>query len=298
MNAVSTFTKKLSRRSLARILSIDDTELVGRRTAAVRRDVERRFQLDLVGFLNGLRKQELEKLEPELDTRGSVGRLRFSLWRWAAQNEAGTEEYLGTILQPEPAVIAGRLVKVEPPRGEYPSAVAWPRPLPPVVGPPEIGGEPETKEELLERADRLVGVCLGGKRVDKGAFGNSVAAFLGLKEGCVPEPDWQGEIEVKTLPVVRDGNGFWRVKEDPAISTDGVRPLAKLQKVLWIARAADDNASPVLSWYYQESDEWLTSLYEKHLHQRPKGPKGTNRKGWYLQKRFFAESGFLCTLNG
>ena len=272
------------------------------RTSLVRKEVESRYQLDLVGFLNALRKQELEKIAPKIDTRGSVGKLRFALWYWAAQYEAGTDEFVGTIWQPEPALISGRLVTVAPPRGEYPDANDWPREVPNAGHAPSFVTEPETQEELLSRANALVGVELGfpanARPGDKGAHGNRVASLLGLTEGCVPEPDWRGEIEVKTLPVVRDGNGFWRVKEDPAISTEGVRPLTKLQRVLWVARVADDELSPVLSWYYQEADDWLQALYAKHLHQRPKGPKGTSRKGWYLQKRFFADSGFLRTLNG
>ncbi len=271
------------------------------RTSVVRKEVESRFQLDLVGFLNALRKKELEKIAPKIDTRGSVGKLRHALWYWAAQYEAGTDEFVGTTWQPEPALIAGRLVSVAPPKGDFPDSTEWPRDIPPACTAPEYSGEPDTQEELLERASTLVGVELSvSSKIrpgDKGAHGNRVASLLGLTEGCVPEPDWRGEIEVKTLPVLRDGNGFWRVKEDPAISTEGVRPLAKLQKVLWVARVANDE-SPVLSWYYQESDGCLEELYAKYLHQRPKGPKGTSRKGWYLQKRFFAESGFLRTLNG
>jgi hypothetical protein len=79
---------------------------------------------------------------------------------------------------------------------------------------------------------------------------------------------------------------------------EGARPLDKLRKVLWIARVADSGDSPLLSWFYQEWDEAVARLVARHLHTRPKGGAGTSARGYYLHKRFFAESGFLRALNG
>jgi hypothetical protein len=36
----------------------------------------------------------------------------------------------------------------------------------------------------------------------------------------------------------------------------------------------------------------------RDLHTRPKGPRGTDRRGWYLHKRFFVDAGLYPTLNG
>jgi hypothetical protein len=36
----------------------------------------------------------------------------------------------------------------------------------------------------------------------------------------------------------------------------------------------------------------------RYLHVRPKGPKGTDQRGLYVHKRFFAECGLLAALNG
>jgi hypothetical protein len=76
-----------------------------------------------------------------------------------------------------------------------------------------------------------------------------------------------------------------------------VPPESKLGRVLWIARVADQEDSPLLSWYYQEWDAVVAGLARRCLHTRPKGPAGARTRGWYLHKRFFAGSGFLRTLN-
>jgi len=158
--------------------------------------------------------------------------------------------------------------------------------------------EPESLEELLANASALLGVRLGIKGRDKGIFGTRVEALLGITDRGLAEADWRGEVEVKTVPVIRDRAGWWRVKEDPAISMEHVDPRGKLAKVLWIARVGGDSDSPILSWYYQERDSNIAALALRFLHQRPKGPRGTSNKGWYLQKRFFLHSGFLTSLNG
>jgi hypothetical protein len=158
--------------------------------------------------------------------------------------------------------------------------------------------EPDTIEDLLARATLLVGVRLGARSRDKGEYGARIAALLGVRERGHSEPDWRGEVEVKTVPVVRDPGGLWRVSEDPAVSMADVAPESKLGRVLWVARVADDASSPILSWYYQEWDPVVAALARRCLHTRPKGPAGTQSRGWYLHKRFFAGSGFLVTLNG
>jgi hypothetical protein len=179
-----------------------------------------------------------------------------------------------------------------------PPAPSWPRPVPPAVAPPPAADEPDTLEELLARATALVGVRLGADRRDKGAHGLALAALLGVAERGHAEADWRGEVELKSVPVVRDRSGLWRVKEDPAIAMADVDPRPKLGRVLWLARVADAPDSPLLSWYYQELDAELAALADAHLHLRPKGPRGTSARGRYLHKGYFLASGFLASLNG
>jgi hypothetical protein len=162
----------------------------------------------------------------------------------------------------------------------------------------EAQDEPECLEDLLERASALIGVPLPARGRDKGAYGAAIAALLGITERGYSEPDWRGEVEVKSVPVVRDRSGFWRVKEDPAVSMEGARPIAKLRRVLWIARIADGEQSSVLSWFYQELDSSVWPLVSRYLHRRPKGAANATTRGWYLHKHFFVESGFLRSLNG
>ena len=198
-----------------------------------------------------------------------------------------------------PPILGGRLVHQAPPRGDAPPAPAWPRPLPPPRAPAPPAAEPDTVEELLAAADRTIGVRLGPRGADKGAWGARAASLCGVVERGVGEPDWRGDVELKTVPVVRDASGLWRVREDPAISMVGGTPLAKLARVLWLVRAPVGAAdATILSWYFLEWDADLARLVRRHLHTRPKGPRGTRARGWYLHKRFFAEAGLLATLNG
>ncbi|HSN26032.1 MAG TPA: hypothetical protein VLT45_07095, partial [Kofleriaceae bacterium] len=186
------------------------------------------------------------------------------------------------------------------PRGMYPRAATWPRPLPPPAPPAPPADEPDTLDELLAAADRAIGVRLGARGRDKGAWGMRAAALLGVPERGHEEPDWRGDVEVKTVPVAQEGSGLWRVVEDPAIAMAGERHLAKLQRTLWLARASvqhGDDAT-IVSWYLLEWDAHVAQLARRFLHLRPKGPANTDQRGIYLSKRFFAEAGMLATLNG
>ena len=49
---------------------------------------------------------------------------------------------------------------------------------------------------------------------------------------------------------------------------------------------------------YQRPQQILSRLARRYLHVRPKGPTGTDQRGLYLNKRFFADAGMLATLNG
>ncbi|HTJ46346.1 MAG TPA: hypothetical protein VL463_29780 [Kofleriaceae bacterium] len=268
------------------------------RPAHVRERLARRHESDLAGLLNAIGKDELAQLAkhakvatPESD---DVASLRRALWRWGAELEAGGPSHLGSPLQPVPAILGGRLVHQAPPRGAHPRSHAWPRPMPPSRAAEIPHDEPDTVEELLAAADRAIGVPLGDRGRDKGAWGARAAQLLGVVERGAGEPDWRGDVEIKTVPVARDASGLWRVREDPAISTTGGAPLAKLARTLWLVRAD----TTILSWYFLEWDAHVAQLVARYLHTRPKGPRGTKLRGYYLHKRFFAECGLLATLNG
>ena len=270
--------------------------------ASLRARLARRYELDLASLLNALTRAELDTaaLRRSLSITGSVGELRARLWLDGARAESGGAPVLGSPVQPMPIVLRGKLVHLGDGSGMSPPSSAWPRPVPPEAMAAMGEDEPEDLDELLARADRLVGVRLGAASRDKGALGAKVAALLGVREQGQPEPDWRGEVEIKVVPVVRDRAGWWRVAEDPAVSMETAAPLAKLRRVLWFARIADADTgdSPILSWFYQERDARVDGLLSTHLHTRPKGGAGATTRGWYLHKRFFIESGFLRSING
>jgi len=302
MNAARSLLSVMPRETVARLLRNSRGESSARGgTDTLRKRASAAFEGDLVALLNALKREELGICAGEwkIEDEGAIGRLRTRLWEHGAAREAGGAQELGTPWQPRPDELRGKLVYVGPVRGELPPAAAYPRPIPPPVpAVPAYDGDPDTVEELLERASALVGLPLGQRGRDKGAYGTKIASLLGLVESGFAEPDWRGFVEVKTLPVIHDRDGRWRVKEDPAISMENVRPMSKLMRVLWIARVADQEDSPILSWYYQEWDATVAQMACRHLHQRPKGPKGTDKRGWYLRKHFFTESGLLRSLNG
>ena len=182
----------------------------------------------------------------ELLPTGGVGELRARLWYRGAEREAGGRGLVGSPLQPVPIVLGGKLVHPARGNGAGPPARSWPRPVPPAREPSAPAREPDTVEELLGHADALLGARLGAAGRNKGAFGARVAELLGVAETGAPEPDWRGEVEIKTVPVVVDPAGWWRVQEDPAVSMASGTPRAKRRRVLWFARVDDRAASPAL----------------------------------------------------
>jgi hypothetical protein len=244
---------------------------------------------------------ELSQLASELGLPSQTGRaheLRALLWKRGAELERRGVQ-VSPALQPCPVVLGGHLVVLAPPRGMYPPSETWPRPLPGPVPAQPPSEEPDSLDELLAAADRTIGVRLGARGRDKGAWGVRAAALLGVVERGDAEPDWRGDVEIKTVPVAREPSGLWRVVEDPAIAMlDEGGALAKLQRTLWLARSdADDDDATIVSWYLLEWDPTVARLARRYLHVRPKGPAGTDQRGLYLHKRFFADAGMLATLN-
>jgi hypothetical protein len=257
---------------------------------------------DLCGFLNAMSREELAHVARALGVPDDGVRspaLRAALWEAGAQLERGDAE-LAPGVQPRPIILGGHLVVQAPPRGAYPPSVAWPRPVPPPVLPAPPAEEPDTLDELLAAADRAIGVRLGVRGRDKGAWGLRAQALLGVREGTESEPDWKGDVEVKTVPIAReDDSGAWRIVEDPAIAMVGEPALAKLVRTLWLARCdLPGGDATIVSWYLLDWDRDIARLTRRYLHDRPKGMAGTTARGYYLAKRFFADAGLLATLNG
>jgi hypothetical protein len=268
---------------------------------------------DLCGLLDAMTRGELVALAAMIgiDTAGRSPELRARLWDAGAAFERGGCE-VAAALQPRPVLLGGHLVVQAPPRGVFPPAPAWPRPLPPARTPAPPADEPDTLDDLLAAADRLIGVRLGRRGRDKGAWGLRAAALLGVAERGGDEPDWRGDVEIKTVPVAIDrsslagpsggsidATGRWRVVEDPAIAMSAAQAIAKLQHTLWLARAdVEPGDATIVSYYLLAWDEDIARLARRYLHDRPKGPRGTDQRGVYLSKRFFADAGLLATLNG
>lgn len=261
---------------------------------------------DLCGLLNAMTHAELCALATRLriTATGRSAELRIAVWSRGAELEAcGVPVTAG--LQPRPILLGGHLVIQAPPRGMSPPSETWPRPLPASRPPAPPADDPESLDDLLAAADRLVGVRLGSRGRDKGAWGMRAAELLGLVEQGHGEPDWRGDVEVKTVPVWAEPSGHWGVVEDPAIAMVGDHGLAKLQRTLWLARATLDGEAPdatadatIVSWYLLDWDPEVARLARRYLHERPKGPRGTQGRGLYLSKRFFADAGLLAALNG
>jgi hypothetical protein len=267
---------------------------------------------DLCGLLNALMRNELGALAHalRLEDRGTrtgerasfdvdarSWELRMLLWKTGAQLERADAD-IAQAIQPSPVILGGHLVIQAPPRGLFPPSEHWPRPLPAPVLPAPPSDEPETLDELLAAADRAIGVRLGRRGRDKGAWGQRAQALLGVVDRG-DEPDWRGDVEIKTVPIAGDPSGLWRVVEDPAIAMVGEGVLSKLQRTLWLARAdTGDGDATIVSWYLLEWDADVARLTRRYLHERPKGPRGGTSRGHYLSKRFFADAGLLGSLNG
>ncbi|HTL39183.1 MAG TPA: hypothetical protein VL326_38910 [Kofleriaceae bacterium] len=326
MNAVRTYARLLPaeavrRLAAARVVRFDVAaqELFGaggRRAASLdvdeaRARVVERWEGDLCGLLNAMTRGELEWIAAMVDVKrdGRAPALRERLWgHGSALERCGEDVPVG--LQPSPVLLGGHLVVMAPARGPFPPPTgngdgdAWPRRLPEAREAEPPTEEPETLDDLLAAADRAIGVRLGQRGRDKGAWGMRAARLLGVEERGGSEPDWRGDVEIKTVPVAREANGLWRIVEDPAIAMLGEGgALAKLQRTLWLARAdvdgpdGDDDAT-IVCWYLLEWDHVIARLVRQYLHVRPKGPKGTDQRGLYLHKRFFADCGLLAALNG
>ena len=267
---------------------------------------------DLCGLLNAMTRGELAVLATRFRLPAALRspELRVALWRHGAALERG-DVAVAPEVQPRPILLGGHLVVQAAPRGLYPPSARWPRPVPPPRRAAPPPGEPDTLDELLAAADRTIGVRLGPRGRDKGAWGLRAARLLGIVERNEAEPDWRGDVEVKTVAIARDPSGWWRVVEDPAIAMVGEPALAKLARTLWLARcsvrpdASDADASDagasdatIVSWYLLDWDPDIARLARRDLHDRPKGPAGTTARGLYLHKRFFADAGLLATLNG
>lgn len=296
MNAAHVLTARLPRATLRRLLGArarDDDDAL----AAHAGD---RFAGDLSALVNRLRHDELRALAlaVKLDGPPDAGGLRVALWRWGAIVEAGGAHWLGTPVQPVPELVGPRLVQVAAARGMAPPAACWPRPLPDPRDAAAPVEEPADLDELLAAADRALGVRLPARGRDKGAWGRAAATLLGVIERGADEPDWRGEVELKTVPVARDRGGRWRVTEDPAVAMEGASPLGKLRRVLWLCRATAGAGAVLLSWYLLDWDADVARWVRRDLHTRPKGPRGTEARGWYLHKRFFLDAGLYASLNG
>lgn len=309
VNAVEHYVQLLAPEAVRRLAALRVTRFVAGDVVAERgldldaayERVRARWAGDLCGFLNALTRGELTHVAGKLalSADGRAPALRELLWRHGAALESRGAE-VPAALQPRPVLLGGHLVIQAPPRGMYAASDVLPRPLPEPCSAEPPSEEPDSLDELLAAADRAIGVRLGRRGRDKGAWGSRAARLVGVIERGIDEPDWRGDVEIKTVPVAREPSGLWRIVEDPAIamlSESGA--LAKLQRTLWLARAdVDDGDATIVSWYLLDWDPVIARLARRYLHVRPKGPAGTDQRGLYLHKRFFADAGMLATLNG
>ena len=315
MNAVVHIASQLPASTVRRLAAVRASRFAARSFAAAQLDNEQAFARvverwsdDLCGFVNAMTRGELCVALQAIGSLVPAARspeLRLALWHAGAELERGGADIAPT-LQPRPIVLGGHLVVQAAPRGAFPPSLAWPRAVPVACAACPPAEEPETLDDLLAAADRLIGVRLGRRGRDKGAWGSRAQALLGVSCRGEGEPDWRGDVEIKTVPVAREDSGAWRVVEDPAIAmagelavTGGSAALAKLQRTLWLARAdvGDDDAT-IVSWYLLDWDPEIARLARRYLHERPKGPAGTDARALYLSKRFFADAGLLASLNG
>jgi hypothetical protein len=333
MNAVERMAPLIASDAVRRLAALRvqrfDRTRVPARTAATNEQavatVIARWGNDLCALLNAMTRDELADLATAMrvsiasrsardvgsahdastsdSSKPRADELRVALWERGAEIERDGVS-VSTMIQPRPIVLGGHLVVQAPPRGMAPMTTAYPRDLPEPRPWVARADEPDSIDELLDAATDAIGVRLGARGRDKGAWGVRAAQLLGVVERGLDEPDWRGDVEIKTVPVAREANGYWNVVEDPAIAMVGERGIAKLQRTLWLARATvapegnEDEDATIVSWYLLEWDAHVARLARRYLHERPKGPRGTTQKGMYLHKRFFADAGMLATLNG
>ncbi len=310
---------KLSADVVKKRLEREGVSARGGGPACVRR-LRARYELDLLGFLNGATVHELRALAAALElpaaSSSSSGALRQRLWIWGAALERramGAASHECAAVQLAPVISGTRLslarastVGEDAPlpsarAARFPASACWPRPVPDEREAPPAAAAPDTLDELLARIDALVGVRLGARGRDKGAYGQRVSELLGLERSSSSAPDWRAEVELKTVAVVRAAAGAgWRLKDGPAISMRSVDARAKITRVLWVVRIDEGEVpgAPVLSWFYQELDEELAAAFERSRHLRPKGGANTTGRGWYLRRDFFSACGLLRSLNG
>ena len=314
MNAVERFARAMPSEALRRIATLAPGRF-GERVPAIAAgvlDVEQayarvvaRWGGDLCGLLNALVRTELVAVARAhgVDANGKSPELRTRLWERGAILEAGGA-CVHDAVQPRPVLLGGHLVVQAPPRGLFPPSARWPRSVPAAVSAQPPADEPDSLDDLLAAADRAIGVRLGARGADKGAWGLRAAALLGVLERGIGEPDWRGDVELKTVAIaVERDSSLWRIVDDPAIAmTDGRAEhsaIAKLQRTLWLARAdLPRGDATIVAWYLLEWDARLAQLAQRYLHERPKGPAGTSQRALYLHKRFFADAGLLAALNG
>ena len=310
MNAVERFARAMPSEALRRIAMLAPSRF-GEQLAPASRSLDldeayarvvARWGGDLCGLLNALGRAELVALARAhgADTSGKSPELRARLWDRGAMIESGGAPVQDAV-QPRPVLLGGHLVVQAPPRGLFPPSVRWPRPLPVAAHARPPADEPDSLDELLAAADRAIGVRLGARGADKGAWGLRAAALLGVVERGVGEPDWRGDVELKTVAIAPERESkLWRIVDDPAIAMTNERSaIAKLQRTLWLARAdLPGGDATIVAWYLLEWDARLAQLAQRYLHERPKGPAGTLQRALYLHKRFFADAGLLAALNG
>jgi hypothetical protein len=308
VNAARHFAQLMSSEAVRRLAALRVIRFDASPVRAARLDVEAarervvaRWDADLCGLLNAMTRGELAEIAAQLrlPTTGRAPDLRARLWDHGSVLERNGMD-VSPAIQPRPILLGGHLVVQSPPRGAHPPAHAWPRPIPDERTPAPPSDEPDSLDDLLAAADRAVGVRLGRRGRDKGAWGMRAAQLLGVVERGGDEPDWRGDVEIKTVPVAQEPSGLWRIVEDPAIAMLGEGgALAKLQRTLWLARTdLDEGDATIICWYLLDWDPTVARLTRRYLHIRPKGPANTDQRGLYLPKRFFADAGLLAVLNG
>ena len=227
MNATHHFLKQLNRQALIGVWAKRFGEHPGLdvSTITLRENLLEQFRSDLGGFLNCCNRNELDKIALDVgcNLKVSIGEMRLALWERATVLEQtdGVLRDFGS--NAKPSLLRGKVVFLQ--KGNGIDAVSsGPVFLDSGTHLLAFDSEPDDIEELLRRAECLRGEAIPMQGRDKGGYGAWIAERLGLIERGLAEPDWQGEVEVKTLPVAKDGMGHFYVSEDPAIAMENVDP--------------------------------------------------------------------------